>query len=48
LALVNLEPFRRATNGEYRIIYHVDGDVLQIIAVGRRNDDSIYWLPHRK
>lgn len=47
-ALVNLDPLRRVTSGEYRIVYHVEGDVLKIIAVGRRNDDAVYRLIRRQ
>lgn len=34
--------FRRADSGEYRIIYRVQGDVLEIALIGKRNDDEIY------
>lgn len=45
LALKGLEPYRRAISGEYRIVYFVDGEMLRIIAIGRRNDDAIYRDP---
>ena len=35
-------PYRRADMGEYRIIYFVQGDILKIDLVGKRNDDEIY------
>lgn len=36
-------PFRRASVGEYRIIYYVrESVVLVIFLVGKRNDDDIY------
>ena len=35
-------PFRRVDIGEYRIIYHVDGEVLRVPLVGKRNDDDVY------
>ncbi|MBS1958376.1 MAG: hypothetical protein JST80_02795 [Bdellovibrionales bacterium] len=35
-------PLRRVDVGEYRIIYIVEGDVLKIALVGKRNDDEIY------
>ena len=35
-------PFRRVDIGEYRIIYHVDGEVLRVPLIGRRNDDDVY------
>ena len=34
--------FRRVDIGEYRIIYHVDGEVLRVPLVGKRNDDDVY------
>jgi mRNA interferase RelE/StbE len=35
-------PFRRVDIGEYRIIYYVDGEVLRVPLVGKRNDDDVY------
>jgi len=35
-------PFRRVDIGEYRIIYHVDGEVLRVPLVGKRNDNDVY------
>ncbi len=35
-------PFRRADVGEYRIIYDVQGEILQIVLVGKRNDSEVY------
>jgi mRNA interferase RelE/StbE len=35
-------PLRRATAGEYRIIYYVEGDTLFVEIVGKRNDDEVY------
>ena len=38
--------FRRADSGEYRIAYRiahrVTGQALQIVLVGKRNDDEVY------
>ena len=34
--------FFRIDAGEYRIIYTIEGDVLKIILVGKRNDDEVY------
>jgi hypothetical protein len=28
--------------GEYRIIYNVDGNVLKVFLIGKRNDDESY------
>ena len=35
-------PYRRADIGEYRIVYRVEGDVLKITVVGKRNDSDVY------
>jgi mRNA interferase RelE/StbE len=35
-------PYRRVDIGEYRIIYRVDGDILKVFLIGKRNDDEIY------
>jgi mRNA interferase RelE/StbE len=35
-------PYRRATAGEYRIIYSADDDTLTIVLIGKRNDDDVY------
>lgn len=34
--------YRRADIGEYRIIYRVNGNVLEIILIDKRNDDTVY------
>ena len=35
-------PYRRTDIGEYRIVYRVEGDVLKIAVVGKRNDSDVY------
>lgn len=40
-------PYRRATSGEYRIIYYVQEDTLFIPLIGKRNDDEVYQLLKR-
>ncbi|NOT54936.1 MAG: type II toxin-antitoxin system RelE/ParE family toxin [Deltaproteobacteria bacterium] len=35
-------PYRRVDIGEYRIVYRVEGDMLKVPLVGKRNDDEIY------
>lgn len=40
-------PYRRADAGEYRIICRVEADVLQVVLVGKRNDDEAYRLLRR-
>ena len=34
--------YRRADVGEYRIVYHVENDCLNVACVGKRNDDDVY------
>jgi mRNA interferase RelE/StbE len=40
--LVNYYPYRRADQGEYRFIYKVEGEIIYILLVGKRNDDEVY------
>lgn len=35
-------PFRRVDIGEYRIVYRVDGDLLRVPLIGKRNDSEVY------
>lgn len=35
-------PYHRVDQGEYRIIYLVNGETLEIKAVGKRNDGEVY------
>lgn len=42
------EGYRRADSGEYRIIYRVEGDSLEIYLIGKRNDDEVYRQFSRK
>jgi len=41
-ALLTGSPFRRVDIGEYRIVYRVDGDLLRVPLIGKRNDDEVY------
>ncbi len=41
-------PYRRVDIGEYRIVYQLQGDELQIIVIGGRNDDAVYRKLTRK
>jgi mRNA interferase RelE/StbE len=38
---------RRMDVGEYRIIYAVEGEGVEILIVGKRNDDEVYRLWER-
>lgn len=42
------EGYRRADIGEYRIIYRVVGDSLEVPLIGKRNDDEVYRRFRRK
>ena len=35
-------PYRRADQGEYRIVYSFDADTVYILVVGKRNGDEVY------
>ena len=35
-------PMRRLRAGEYRIIFVVESDVVQVRLIGKRNDDEVY------
>ncbi|MDQ2989107.1 MAG: type II toxin-antitoxin system RelE/ParE family toxin [Pseudomonadota bacterium] len=39
---------RRVTVGEYRIVYAVAGDSIEIVVIGKRNDDDAYRRWKRK
>ena len=41
-------PYRRVDIGEYRIIYNVNGDMLNVFLIGKRNDDEIYRTLRRR
>ena len=34
--------YMRSDIGEYRIIYRVEGDILMVAMIGKRNDDEVY------
>jgi mRNA interferase RelE/StbE len=40
--------FRRVDQGEYRIIYAVEEDIVAIVLVGKRNDGEVYARLRRK
>jgi mRNA interferase RelE/StbE len=42
LLLKGFAPYRRADQGEYRIIYYVQDDILKVDLIGKRNDDDVY------
>jgi mRNA interferase RelE/StbE len=35
-------PMRRLKSGEFRIVFAIEDDVVQIRLIGKRNDDEIY------
>jgi mRNA interferase RelE/StbE len=39
--------YRRADIGEYRIVYRANGDVLEVVLIGKRNDDDVYKMVRR-
>lgn len=40
--LMGYEEYRRVDVGEYRIIYRIDGDIVKICVIGKRNDSEVY------
>jgi len=44
----NIQGFRRADIGEYRIVYRVEEDTLYVAVIGKRNDDEVYRRSARK
>ena len=43
-----LSEYLRADAGEYRLIFRILGNELQIILIGKRNDDEVYKELNRK
>jgi len=41
-SLLKGDPYRRVDFGEYRIVYQVDGEDLQVLVIGKRNDAAGY------
>jgi mRNA interferase RelE/StbE len=41
-ALKGYAPMRRLNSGEFRIIFAIEADRIQIRLIGKRNDDEIY------
>lgn len=35
-------PMRRLKSGEFRVVFAIEGDLVQIRLIGKRNDDEIY------
>jgi len=46
--LIGSPEYRRVDAGEYRIIYRVEKDTVNIAVVGNRNDDDVYRRFGRK
>jgi mRNA interferase RelE/StbE len=42
IQLKGFSPYRPSDQGEYRIIYFVQEDILRVDLIGKRNDDDIY------
>lgn len=40
--------YRRATSGEYRIVYYDKSGTLYVDLIGKRNDSDVYKLLERK
>jgi len=35
-------PYHRIDVGEYRVVYRLEGDLLRVALIGKRNDDEVY------
>lgn len=46
--ILNDYPYRRVDFGEYRVVYQVNDESLQILVIGKRNDDEVYKKLARK
>lgn len=46
--VLNGYPYRRVDFGEYRVVYQVNDESLQILVIGKRNDDEVYKKLARK
>ncbi|MDD5268844.1 MAG: hypothetical protein PHO08_17250 [Methylococcales bacterium] len=42
LSLLKGYPYRRVDFGEYQIVYQMQGEDLQVLVTGKRNDDDVY------
>ena len=40
--------YHRTDIGEYRIVYQVEAKILEILLIGKRNDDEVYKKLKRK
>lgn len=40
--LIGSGNYRRIDVGEYRVIYRLEGDVVYLALIGKRNDDEVY------
>jgi mRNA interferase RelE/StbE len=40
--------YRRIDAGEFRMCYAVDGGVIRVVVIGKRNDDAVYKQMERK
>ena len=45
--LKGFAPMRRLKSGEYRVIYEMKDDAVDVIIIGKRNDDEVYQLLKR-
>jgi mRNA interferase RelE/StbE len=45
--LAGFAPLRRVRAGEFRIVYAVEGDMLRVRLIAKRNDDEVYRLLKR-
>ena len=46
--LTGMDGYFRIDSGEYRIVFHVDGNLLRAPLIGKRNDGGVYHRLGRK
>lgn len=46
--LAGLAGYSRVDVGEYRIVFRVDGELMQVPMIGKRNDNDVYRRLERK
>ena len=47
-AIIWHKPLRRIRVWNYRVVYYIERDILQIYVIGKRNDDEVYRKLQRK
>jgi len=46
--LSGMDGYYRVDSGEYRIVFRIEGELLRVPLIGKRNDDEVYRRLGRK